>query len=252
MLAAIVTGCSRGLGLSLTRQLLQQGYRVAGIARNPPIGLEPELDDGRFCFIQADLADSAEAKTLIDRALDSLGHHSFERLCLINNAGVVTPMAQAGDYDQLQVNAALAINLTTPILLTNAFLGTAADRCPDLRILNISSGAAVSTIPGWGIYGASKAAIDHFSRHVALEQASTQQPARIAALYPGVVDTDMQSTIRMSKQEQFPHKPRFDALKRDGGLSSPEETARQILHYLHSDAFGTETVVDIRTLSLTH
>lgn len=249
MLAAIVTGCSRGLGLSLTRQLLQQGYRVVGIARNPPTGLEPELDDGRFCFIPADLSDSTEAKTLIDRALDSLGHHRFERLCLINNAGVVTPMAQAGDYNPLQVNAALTINLTTPILLTNTFLGTASGLSPDLRILNISSGAAVNTIPGWGIYGASKAAIDHFCRHVALEQAGMEQPARIAALYPGVIDTDMQSAIRMSNPKQFPQKPRFDALKRDGGLSSPEETARQILDYLLSDAFGTEIVVDICTLS---
>jgi benzil reductase ((S)-benzoin forming) len=249
MIAAIVTGCSRGLGLALTRQLLRQSCKVIGIARTPPPELETALNDGSLCFISADLSDSTEVEQLMARALDSLGHQQFTRLCLINNAGVVTPMAQAGSYDDSQVHAAMAINLTTPILLTNAFLAAAPQFSSDLRILNISSGAAVSTYPGWGIYGASKAGIDHFSRHVALEQANTVQPARIAALYPGVVDTDMQSSIRATDSQQFPMKERFTALKRDGALTTPEDAARQILRFLDADEFGTETVVDIRTLS---
>lgn len=248
MIAAIITGCSRGLGLALSQQLLQQGCRVVGIARNPPEGLTDVLKDGDFSFISANLAGGCDTDKLMHRALDLFAHQHFDRLYLINNAGVVTPMAQAGHYSADQVQHALAVNLTTPILLTNAFLATAHDYSADLRILNISSGAAVNTYPGWGIYGASKAAIDHFSRHVAQEQAQGDQPARIAALYPGVLDTDMQSSIRASDPEQFSQKARFDALKRDGGLSSPEDTAERILRYLHSDDYGTKTVVDIRTL----
>ena len=249
MIAAIVTGCSRGLGLALSQQLLQQGCRVVGIARNPPAGLAGVLEDGHFSFISANLAHGCDTENLMHRALGVFEHQHFDRLYLINNAGVVTPMTQAGNYSADQVHSALAINLTTPILLTNAFLATARNCSSDLRILNISSGAAVNTYPGWGIYGASKAAIDHFSRHVALEQAEVDQPARIAALYPGVLDTDMQSSIRASDPAAFSQKARFDALKRDGGLSSPEDTAQRILRYLHSDDYGTETVVDIRTLS---
>jgi benzil reductase ((S)-benzoin forming) len=249
MRAAIITGCSRGLGLALCRQLLARGYQVVGIARNPPPLPHTAADGGRFTFISADLADSHNAGILIERALDTTGHRPLEQLLLINNAGVVTPMAQAGNYDSQQVSSALAINLTTPILLTNAFLAATAHRCNDRRILNISSGAAVNTYPGWGIYGASKAALDHFSRHVAEEQAGASSPARIAALYPGVVDTDMQSSIRQSDQQQFTQRARFEALKRDGGLSSPEESAEKILCCLNAEAFGSETVLDIRKYS---
>jgi len=238
MQAAIITGCSRGLGLALCRQLLSRGCRVIGIARTPPSVADIGSHDGHFSFIRAD--------PLIERALDILGPQTLSRLILINNAGVVTPMAQAGNYDHAEVNAALAINLTAPIMLTNAFLATAKGRCEDLRIVNVSSGAAVNLHPGWGIYAASKAALDHFSRHVALEQAISEQPARIAALYPGVVDTGMQDEIRQSDPLQFTQRSRFEALKNDGDLSSAEEVAQKILRCLAADDFGTEIVLDIR------
>jgi hypothetical protein len=249
MRAYIVTGCSRGLGLALTRRLLAQGAHVVGVARQAPPAFEPAGDAARFAFIACDLSSPEEAARLIPRALEQLGDGPFDSLCLINNAGIVTPIAAAGDYPDEEASRAIAINLTSPVQMCNALLGQARSLTTDLRILNISSGAAVSVYPGWGIYGATKAALDHFSRHVALENAGRPNPVRIASLYPGVVDTDMQSTIRASDEQHFPQRARFDALKQEGGLSTPESTAEHILIYLHRADFGSEPVIDIRNLT---
>jgi hypothetical protein len=250
MQAFIVTGCSRGLGLALTRQLLAEQHEVVGVARHAPPDLAAWQSAGRFQFIAADLADSQALAGLMTRVLAALGKAPYSRLSLINNAGVITPVAQAGDYPPEQLIRALAINLTAPMLLSNALLKQGPALSPALSILNISSGAAAHAYPGWGVYGAGKAAVDHFSRHVALEQSTRKQPARIVALYPGVVDTDMQSAIRASDQHDFPQRARFDELKRDGALSSPELCARRILSYLHSADFASQPVVDLRTLPI--
>lgn len=241
----IITGCSRGLGLALTQAAIDDGGRVAGLARHQPAPLD---DRGRFSLIEADMTDSCQLHGKLAHALTALGSDRSQSLTLINNAGVVTPMVPAGDYAAEEVCQALAINLTAPILLTNAFLQLAPAFADRLRILNISSGAARQVYPGWGIYGAGKAGLDHFTRHVAAEQARHPHGAQAVALYPGVIDSDMQQTIRAADSDGFPMKPRFDALKRDGALASPAETARRILDYLESEAFGTEPVLDIRTL----
>jgi len=249
MRAYIITGCSRGLGLAITQNLLARGARVIGIARQAPTKLT-QAPATLFSFIRADLSQSGELDQLMTRALALVSDQPREQLCLINNAGVVTPIAQAGHYSAHEVEHALAINLIAPIMLCNALLQQAHPSNGELRLLNISSGAAQSVYSGWGVYGASKAGLDHFSRHVALEQTTSSHPARIAALYPGVVDTEMQASIRASSPADFPLKPRFDALERDGELSSPAAAAEAILNYLHDSAFGTQPVVDIRTLAL--
>ncbi|BEV71215.1 MULTISPECIES: SDR family NAD(P)-dependent oxidoreductase [unclassified Paludibacterium] len=242
----LLTGCSRGLGLAMTRQLLAEGATVVGIARQAPAEPLP----GHFVFVAADLSQPDEVAGLMPRLLAALGDGPFSSLSLINNAGVVTPMALAGHYPAQAVIDAFNINLLSAVLLTNAFLASAARLTQDLRVLNISSGAAAHAYPGWGIYGASKAGLDHFSRHAALEQAAQPNGARVVSLYPGVIDTEMQARIRASDPQDFPQRDRFDALKAEGGLSGPAQAAARILHYLHHADFGREPVIDIRNLSI--
>ena len=250
MHAFIVTGASRGLGYAICEALLDDGHFVAGIARNAGPALEglavrhPE----RLLAVNADLSDAAQATALVHTALQQLPLPECATITLINNAGVVTPIAQAGHYPAGEVVKAVAINVTAPLLASDALL-SATDHLPARRrILNISSGAAAKAYPGWSVYCATKAALDHFSRSVAVEQEGKANPAQVVALYPGVVDTDMQGNIRASDEGQFPQKARFDAYKADGALSSPGDAARKIVDYLVSPAFGQTPVVDIREL----
>ncbi|WP_024303117.1 SDR family NAD(P)-dependent oxidoreductase [Pseudogulbenkiania sp. MAI-1] len=245
--AAIVTGASRGLGLALCADLLARGYAVAALARTQGEGL-PKLAEshpGQLHWFSADLSDPAQQDSAIELALTSLPQG--DRLLLINNAGVVWPVAQAGHYDDNALRHALSLNLMAPMVLCNRFLA-ATGAWNDRRILNVSSGAAVKAYAGWGVYGSGKAGLDHFSRHLVVEQAASAKPVRVAAVYPGVVDTDMQAEVRHAAPEQFPDLPRFLALKQEGALDTPEAAAGKLLDYLLSDRFGEQAVVDIRAL----
>lgn len=243
----LLTGASRGLGAALARTLATKDSDLVCIARQSDETLT--LPEGaRLAWVQADLADSALLELVAERALAALGAGPFATLTLINNAGIVAPIAPCGHYPQGGVEHALALNTLAPMLLCNAFLAWAAGRGAQVRILNISSGAAASAIAGWSVYGASKAALDHFSRCVAAEQACLQGGARVVSLYPGVIDTAMQGEIRAADIGHFPSRARFDALKADGALSTPEAVAQRIAAFLDSPAFGSEPVADIRKL----
>jgi NAD(P)-dependent dehydrogenase (short-subunit alcohol dehydrogenase family) len=109
----------------------------------------------------------------------------------------------------------------------------------DRRILQISSGAGRKAYAGWSVYCATKAALDHHTRCVALDRTPG---LRISAIAPGVIDTDMQALIRGSTDENFPDRPRFVEMHREGKLRSARQVARAVVELLLSDEFGREPV----------
>lgn len=238
----IVTGASRGLGAALVARLLADGGRVVAIARDcSTLPAHPLL-----ATIDADLADSHLLPLLAERALAQLAGCSS--LTLINNAGTVQPIASVGSYPDGEAALALALNLTAPVVLCDAFLRHTADFSGQRRVLNISSGAAANPYPGWSVYCASKAGLDHFTRTLAVEQQAVANPVLAVSLYPGVVDTGMQGEIRAADPAHFPNLPRFTALKAEGQLTAPADCAAAICRYLASPAFGSQPVADIRQL----
>ena len=180
----------------------------------------------------------------VAQALAFFARFDLTTLVLINNAGTVAPMALSGHYPEPPVANAIHLNLTAPILLSNAFIQQLPAQLHG-KLLHISSGAAQTPYPGWGVYGASKAGLDHFSRIVQKEHPELCS----VALYPGVVNTGMQAHIRAQDKADFPNLDQFIALKDNAALSEPEHVARAILAYLVSPAFGREAVVDIRKLA---
>lgn len=248
--ATLVTGAARGLGLALATRLADAGGMVAAIVRQDSDALRQlaARHPGRVFTVHADLSRPQEAAGCVDAALALLPLAGCRSLTLINNAGTVAPMALAGHYPADELASALLLNLAAPMLCCDAFLRATAGLALPRRVLNISSGAAVKPYPGWGVYGASKAGLDHFSRTVAAEQAQAAHPASVVSLYPGVIDTGMQARIRATDRADFPGLDRFTALKADGALSSPEAAAAAIINYLAAPDFGSRPVVDIREL----
>lgn len=136
----------------------------------------------------------------------------------------------------------------SPIALTAAFLRLTSAWPAERKILNISTGAAHKAYAGWSIYCATKAALVHFTRCLALEQQGQANGAKVVALAPGVIDTAMQEAVRRATPEEFAELPRFVALKESGQLPSPRDAAQRVLCYLERADFGNEPVVDIRML----
>jgi NAD(P)-dependent dehydrogenase (short-subunit alcohol dehydrogenase family) len=239
---AIVTGHSRGLGAAITAELLARDIRVLGLARQDNPALAAAYP-GRLNEAALDLADAAALGVWLDGSqLGDFLAGDDGPLLLINNAGVLGPMAALAAQDAAEIAAAIAINVTAPLLLGAAL---ARRHVGELRILHVSSGAARHPYPGWSIYGASKAALDHHARCVA---ADGRAKLRICALAPGVIDTDMQTRIRASAEADFPLKDKFVALKAEGRLSTPQGAARALVDYLLSEKFGRQPVADLREL----
>ncbi|HTJ95575.1 MAG TPA: SDR family oxidoreductase [Pararobbsia sp.] len=240
---AIVTGHTRGIGAAISVQLLEQGAHVLGLSRGSNASLAGQFPT-TFSQDALDLADAASVERWIatSRLRDYLD--GAQRVVLINNAGMLGPIGGLEMQDTAAIARAIQLNVATPMMIAAAFAQASAD-ATDRRIAHVSSGAARNAYAGWSIYCGSKAALDHHARAVALD---AHRSIRICSLAPGVVDTQMQSEIRDTALERFPDRHRFEALKRDAQLASPEDSARRIVAYVLSDAFGELATEDVRTL----
>lgn len=236
---AVVTGHSRGLGAAIAEELLHRDIPVLGISRTANRALAkryPALREARF-----DLSDDAA----LDRWLDSDALAAWMRghtaALLVNNAGLLQPVGPLDQQDPRAVSRAVAVNVGAALALSAAFV-QATNGATDRRILHISSGAARQAYAGWSVYCATKAALDHHARAVALDHSPG---LRIGSVAPGVLDTDMQAEVRASEPSAFPELQRFLELKRERKLKSPEAAALQAVNLLLSDAFGAEPVTEL-------
>jgi benzil reductase ((S)-benzoin forming) len=236
----IVTGASKGIGYELRKQLQALGKKVIGIART--------VDQDATSFVTADLANT----NLLEGILSSIIDEDIEMatsFTLINNAGIVDPIGLVGNLTAAEIEKSMAVNLTAPIILSNIFINKLRDINMVKRIINISSGAGRNPYEGWGAYCTTKAGLDHFSRVVAMEQTNEKFPVEIVSIAPGIIDTDMQKTIRSSDEGDFPLLDQFITYKEQGILSSAKETAAKLIAVLEHDDFkAIGPIADVRKL----
>jgi len=242
----ILTGASRGLGLAMARELLQPGNQLLCLSRKTQDELQQQAEAAEVVLEQwsQDLSLAGEAAIRLESWLTALPRQPLESVTLINNAGMIPHI---GPLDALPVNdlaQAIRVGIEAPMQLTAAFLRGTADWPIARKVLNISSGLGRKPLAAQAAYCAVKAGMDHFTRCVALEQVLLPHGARICALAPGVVDTDMQ--VQMRSADEFPDRERFAQLKAEGKLTSPEDAARRILAYLARPDFGDQPIADVR------
>lgn len=234
MIKAIVTGHTRGLGAAIAAELQSRGIAVLGLARgrSPQAGIEQvELDMADPAALGAWLAGGALGDFLVEAGT----------VLLVNNAGVVTPVGPLAAQDPAAVLRAVSLNVAAPLALAAAFAQAAPGA--ERRILHVSSGAGRNAYPGWAVYCATKAALDHHARAVLLDGDSR---VRAVSLAPGVIDTDMQAAIRATPDADFPLRRRFVELQETGTLVAPADCARGVVDYLLAADFGGEPVDDLR------
>ncbi|WP_129112785.1 SDR family NAD(P)-dependent oxidoreductase [Halegenticoccus tardaugens] len=183
---ALVTGASKGHGAVLAAFLAGLGYDLVVTARDET-ALDERADalaafEVRVVAVAGDVADPdhrAELRELVE-ARGSLD-------LLVNNASALgpSPLPPLSEYPLDEFERVLGVNVVAPLALTRALL-------PALReagglVVNVTSDAAVEGYPGWGGYGASKAALDQLTRALAAEESEVG----VASVDPGDLRTDM-------------------------------------------------------------
>jgi NAD(P)-dependent dehydrogenase (short-subunit alcohol dehydrogenase family) len=245
----VLTGASRGMGLAMAQQLLDAGHALLCISRNKNEALTVHAAaQGRACEQWPhDLAHEAAAVAARLKAW-LLAHDTrgLESVTLINNAGVIPRIAPLADIPPAEIATALRVGLEAPMVLTAAFLEATAAWPARRKVLNISSGLGRRAMASQAPYCAAKAALDHFTRCVALEEAARPNGARVCSLAPGVIDTGMQTQLRAADPARFPDIGTFIGLKQRDQLASPAEAAARVLAFLARGDFGAEPVADIR------
>lgn len=241
---AVITGASKGLGEALALGLIDPSTHIVALSRsrNETLAARAAKSGCKVEQIQIDLADPAQVQMHAARIMAGLPANA-QRYLLINNAGTVDPVGLAENLiSPASIMAAFALNVVAAITLTASFVQASKAFNADCRVINISSGAGRKPTAGWGVYCATKAALDRYTQVLSTEQ----KKVRVVALAPGVIDTGMQEHIRASDPDQFPDLPRFVGMHEKGQLTSPAAVAARILTYLNRDDFGTIMLDDIR------
>lgn len=181
---AVITGASRGLGLALADQLARRGWHLVITGRRPDtLEAARERLSGwtRVTAVAGDVADATHRERLA-ATVQALGPlHA-----LVNNAAILGPSPRPGLLELAwpDLERVLRVNTMAPLAIVQALASSlVAGGC----ILNVSSDAAPETFAGWGVYGMSKAALDHLSATLALEHPNW----RIYAVDPGDMLTDL-------------------------------------------------------------
>lgn len=213
---AFVTGGSRGIGLETARDLLGRGWAVAISARSKAalVAAEQDLASPDVFACECDVADHASLRQAVERAETALGPVA----ALVNNAGVIDPVAEIADADPkawadlLQINVAGIFNACQAVLPGMVARGSGV-------IVNMSSGAAHRPVAGWSAYCASKAAVAMFTQSLHVEYGA--RGVRVHGFVPGAVRTSMLEGARASYDNDI---ARLDA----DDLLPPELPARCI------------------------
>lgn len=188
----VITGASRGIGAAAARVFAAAGARVAMLARSTAAveGLAAEIGPQALA-LGCDVADAQAVQAAVDAVVARWGRLDV----LINNAGVIDPIARLTEAGPDDWGRAVDINLK------GVFHGIRA-AVPVMRtqgsgtVITVSSGAATNPLEGWSSYCASKAGALMLTRALHLEEGG--HGIRALGLSPGTVATEMQVKIRAS------------------------------------------------------
>jgi 3-oxoacyl-[acyl-carrier protein] reductase len=217
----VVTGGSRGIGLGITRRLVEAGFQAIAIARKESSELTAAMQNtGSIHFVPCDLAQIEGIADLVKRIRQEFG----PIYGLVNNAGISAEGALALMHNS-QMEQVVRMNTLSPMVMTKYVVRSMmADGGG--RIVNVSSITAFTGYSGLSVYSATKASLVAFTRSLAREVG--RMGVNVNAVAPGFVDTEMTHTLQGEHRERV---VRRSALRR---LVDTEDVANAV-EFLLSD-----------------
>jgi 3-oxoacyl-[acyl-carrier protein] reductase len=231
----LVTGSSKGLGLEITKLLLESSYNVYGISRNSNLDLEKYSN---FKFIRLDLSNIYEVEFKIKQEIgNKIKVHGF-----VNNAALA--------YDDIITNLNLEklsnmynVNVISPLLLTKFLLRNMIYHNTKGSIVHISSISVLTGYNGLSMYASTKGALEAFSKNTAREWG--RRGIRSNCVVAGFMETDMSSTLTQEQKNKIYSRT---SLKQGNIKQSVANTVEFLLSEKNNSTTGQSIVVDNGTL----
>lgn len=233
----IISGGSKGLGLAISRRLLDAGFCVRTFSRSPSKDTqsleEQYAGTGNYSWTALDVTDHEGLKVFVNGIDKEEGHI----VGLINNAGVnldrLLPVTSPDEIHKI-----ISINLESPILLTRLVTRLMIQKGSG-SIINISSVIGYRGIKGTSAYSATKSAMLGFTKSLARELGP--RAIRVNAILPGYIETEMTGGMQAAKKDQI---IRRTPLGRLGNVSDIASVAEFLLSPASSFMTGQTLVVD--------
>lgn len=194
---AIVTGASRGIGLAIARRLVDEGAQVVLTARK-----QEALDEavatlggpGHALAVAGKADDPGHQAETVERAVEAFGGVDL----LVNNAGINPVHGPLVDLDFAAARKIIEVNCLAALSWVQrahrAWMGEHGG-----AVVNVSSVVGLRPAPGMGIYGASKAMLNHLTQELAVELGPA---VRVNAVAPAVVKTQFAASLYEGREEE--------------------------------------------------
>ena len=181
---ALITGASRGLGLALARGLARRGWNLILTARDPERLRAARDELARVTHVAALAGDVTDASHREALAVLACGHAGLD--AVVNNAGTLgpSPLRPLLDVPVDRIDDVFRANAGAPLALLQVLRSVLK---PGARGVNVTSDAAANPYEGWGLYGASKTALEQLSAVLAVENPEL----KVYWVDPGDMRTDM-------------------------------------------------------------
>ena len=215
----VISGGSRGLGKTLVRGLLENGYAVSTFSRRATEFTNQLKEDPNFFFAEADVSDVSQLDEFVGNCVEKHGIP----FGLINSAGIARDGVRA-TMPESQIDDLLAVNLSGTLHLTRRVSREMLLATQGGVILNISSIIGLRGYRGLSAYAATKAGMDGITRALARELGSRQ--IRVNSIAPGYLTTEMTHGLDDQQQNQIVKRTPL------GRLGTPDDVLGSVLFLL--------------------
>ncbi len=230
---ALISGGSSGIGLATARLFLDQGARVALLARSIERGGQAlqqlQVPASQGIFIACDVRSQVECQQAVEQAVGAFGRLDI----LFNNAGVIYIERSVLDTSEDQWNETLGVSLTGTYNLSRCAIPEIA-KAGGGTIINNSSVFGLVAGQGVAAYCAAKGGVIMLTKAMALDHAG--DGIRVNCICPGSVDTPMLQSEMEILGGQESMRPAFAARHPLNRISTPEEIARAVLFLACDDS----------------